>query len=55
MKDREELIADFLNKNGWGNAERRQSEAKVRTQMFMDALDVDDMIAHLLVAFCVSV
>ena len=23
MKDREELIADFLNKNGWGNAERR--------------------------------
>lgn len=31
-------------------SERRQSEAKVRTQMFMDALDVDDMIAHLLVA-----
>ena len=31
-------------------SERRQSEAKVRTRMFMDALDVDDMIAHLLVA-----
>ncbi len=31
-------------------SERRQSEVKVRTQMFMDALDVDDVIAHLLVA-----
>lgn len=30
-------------------SERRQSEVKVRTQLFMDALDVDDMIAHLLV------
>lgn len=31
-------------------SERRQSEVKVRTQMFIDALDVDDVIAHLLVA-----
>lgn len=31
-------------------SERRQSEVKVRTQLFMDALDVDDVIAHLLVA-----
>lgn len=31
-------------------SERRQSEAKVRTQMFISALDVDDVIAHLLVA-----
>lgn len=30
-------------------SERRQSEIKVRTQLFMNALDVDDMIAHLLV------
>lgn len=30
-------------------SERRQSEVKVRTQLFMDALSVDDMIAHLLV------
>ncbi len=30
-------------------SERRQSEVKVRTQLFMDALDVDDVIAHLLV------
>ncbi|QJE71809.1 transcription termination/antitermination protein NusA [Aerophototrophica crusticola] len=29
--------------------ERRQSEVSTRTQMFMEALDVDDMIAHLLV------
>lgn len=31
-------------------SERRQSEAKVRIRTFMDALDVDDMIAHLLAA-----
>ena len=31
-------------------SERRQSEVKVRTQTFIDALDVDDVIAHLLVA-----
>lgn len=31
-------------------SERRQSEVKVRTQAFIDALDVDDVIAHLLVA-----
>ena len=30
-------------------SERRQSEVKVRTQLFMAALAVDDMIAHLLV------
>ena len=30
--------------------ERRSNENKVRTQRFMDALDVDDMIAHLLIA-----
>jgi len=30
--------------------ERLANENKVRTQRFMDALDVDDMIAHLLVA-----
>jgi N utilization substance protein A len=30
--------------------ERRANENKVRTQRFMEALDVDDMIAHLLVA-----
>lgn len=30
--------------------ERRSNENKVRTQRFMEALDVDDMIAHLLVA-----
>ncbi|MEM7169219.1 MAG: transcription termination factor NusA [Pseudomonadota bacterium] len=29
---------------------RRQEELKSRSQMFMDALDVDDVIAHLLVA-----
>jgi len=29
---------------------RRQEEIKQRSQMFMDALDVDDVIAHLLVA-----
>jgi N utilization substance protein A len=29
---------------------RRQEEVKQRSQMFMDALDVDDVIAHLLVA-----
>ena len=32
-------------------SERRQSEAKVRTQMFISALDVDDVIAHLLSGF----
>lgn len=31
-------------------SERRQNEVKVRTQAFIDALDVDDVIAHLLVA-----
>ena len=30
--------------------ERRSNENKVRTQRFMEALDVDDMIAHLLIA-----
>ncbi|MDR1693800.1 MAG: transcription termination factor NusA [Lactobacillaceae bacterium] len=30
--------------------ERRQNENKVRSQRFMEALDVDDMIAHLLIA-----
>ncbi|MBO6282184.1 MAG: transcription termination/antitermination protein NusA [Alphaproteobacteria bacterium] len=30
--------------------DRRSNENKVRTQRFMEALDVDDMIAHLLVA-----
>ncbi len=30
--------------------ERRSNENKVRTQRFMESLDVDDMIAHLLVA-----
>jgi N utilization substance protein A len=30
-------------------SERRQEEFKSRSQMFMDALDVDDVIAHLLV------
>lgn len=30
--------------------ERRSNENKVRTQRFIEALDVDDMIAHLLVA-----
>ncbi|MDH3473387.1 MAG: transcription termination factor NusA [Rhodospirillales bacterium] len=29
---------------------RRQEETRARSQMFMDALDVDDVIAHLLVA-----
>ena len=29
---------------------RRQEEMRTRSQMFMDALDVDDVIAHLLVA-----
>jgi N utilization substance protein A len=29
---------------------RRQDEVRQRSQMFMDALDVDDVIAHLLVA-----
>jgi N utilization substance protein A len=29
---------------------RRQEEMRVRSQMFIDALDVDDVIAHLLVA-----
>ena len=49
MKDREELIADFLNKNGWGNAERRMLAADAsfrrydrlfmdgKTMVFMDA------------------
>ncbi|MEM7223468.1 MAG: transcription termination factor NusA [Pseudomonadota bacterium] len=31
-------------------SKRRQEEIKNRSQMFMDALDVDDVIAHLLVA-----
>jgi N utilization substance protein A len=31
-------------------AERRQEEFQVRSQMFMDALEVDDVLAHLLVA-----
>ena len=31
-------------------SERRQEEFQVRSQMFMDALEVDDVIAHLLVA-----
>ena len=31
-------------------SERRVEETKVRTQLFMDALEVDDVIAHLLVA-----
>ncbi|NBC96813.1 MAG: transcription termination/antitermination protein NusA [Deinococcus-Thermus bacterium] len=31
-------------------SERRQSETQQRSQLFMDALDVDDVIAHLLVA-----
>ena len=30
--------------------DRRSNENKVRTQRFMEALDVDDMIAHLLIA-----
>jgi len=30
-------------------SERRQEELRVRSQMFIDALDVDDVIAHLLV------
>ncbi|MDY0881841.1 transcription termination factor NusA [Dongia soli] len=30
-------------------SERRQEEFRTRSQMFMDALDVDDVIAHLLV------
>lgn len=30
--------------------ERRQNENKVRSQRFMEALDVDEMIAHLLIA-----
>ena len=30
--------------------ERRANENKVRSQRFMDALDVDEMIAHLLIA-----
>jgi N utilization substance protein A len=30
-------------------SERRQEEFRVRTQMFMDGLDVDDVLAHLLV------
>jgi N utilization substance protein A len=29
---------------------RRQEEMRMRSQMFIDALDVDDVIAHLLVA-----
>lgn len=32
------------------DAEKRQSETKLKAQRFIDALDVDDMIAHLLVA-----
>ncbi len=31
-------------------SERRQEEARLRTQAFIEALDVDDVIAHLLVA-----
>jgi len=31
-------------------SERRQEEFRVRSQLFIDALDVDDVIAHLLVA-----
>ena len=31
-------------------SERRQEEFQVRSQMFMDALEVDDVLAHLLVA-----
>ena len=31
-------------------SQRRQEEIRSRSQMFMDALDVDDVIAHLLVA-----
>ena len=31
-------------------AERRSNENKVRSQRFMEALDVDEMIAHLLIA-----
>ncbi|MES2729516.1 MAG: transcription termination factor NusA [Pseudomonadota bacterium] len=31
-------------------SERRQQETKVRTELFMQGLDVDDVIAHLLVA-----
>ena len=31
-------------------AERRTNENKVRSQRFMEALDVDEMIAHLLIA-----
>ena len=30
-------------------SERRQEEFRTRSQMFIDALDVDDVIAHLLV------
>ncbi len=30
-------------------SERRQEEFRIRSQMFMDALDVDDVLAHLLV------
>ncbi len=32
------------------DAEKRQAETKLKAQRFIDALDVDDMIAHLLVA-----
>jgi N utilization substance protein A len=31
-------------------SERRQEETKLRSELFMEALDVDDVIAHLLVA-----
>lgn len=31
-------------------SERRQEEFRIRSQMFMDALEVDDVLAHLLVA-----
>lgn len=31
-------------------SERRQNETKIRTKLFIDALDVDDVIAHLLIA-----
>ena len=31
-------------------SERRQEEFRTRSQMFMDALDVDDVLAHLIVA-----
>ena len=34
----------------WNIQERRSNENKVRSQRFMEALDVDEMIAHLLIA-----